>query len=254
MRVAALLLVLVGCGRVGFDPLGTGGGDDDGTGDGGAGDDGGGGGGDATVDVGPVTFVGGAHAEQMGMAGQVNPTVNAAIQTGDAIIVSVGWHDGTSTLASVSDSLGTTYVVTVGVSHQTSVSQMIYTGFAPANASFVTVNAQFNGQAFSPSGRVAMYRGVDSSNALQGGNGGGTNSTAMAGVGFVAGANWRVVMTNTSSVAVAGIDAGWTQRITTNFSEVVFDQSFATSGIKTGNATLVSAGDWVMQTVQLPPM
>jgi hypothetical protein len=249
MRGVVLLLMVVGCGRVGFDPIG-GGGDDINGGDGGLLGDGNGAS-DGSAGAGPIKYTGGGH-DELSSTMQLNPTITGTLPAGSAIIVSVGWRDVTSTVTSLTDTAGTAYTQISTTARNGTVSQSVYAGFAPSTVTNYTTTVLFSNVVTNASVRIAIYSGVDGSAALQGGSGSG-NGTSISAAGFLPAANWMIVATNTSDVGVASVAGGWMTRITSAYQDVVIDQSFSTSGIKTASATLASAGNWVMHAVQLPP-
>lgn len=240
------LLLLAGCGRIGFDPLGAAG--DDATGDART-RDGSSAGGNM---VGPLTVVDGNHSDVSGVATTTSVTV-ANVQPGDAILVSTGWRDATTSVTSVVDSIGTSYAVTQPVTRTATLSQILYAGFAATAAASVTVTVTFSASAQAPSERVLVYRGVSATSGIQGANGSG-NGTSMTMGGFTGGTNWVLVTSNTAKAAVTSVDPIWTTRLTTSTGDVVVDATFATFGIHTGMASLGANVEWITQTFELPPL
>jgi len=246
MRWALLFVALLGCGRIGFDPLALAG--DDTTGDAraaadGASSDGVAGGGPQLVDSG--------HMESA-VASQLGVSLSNPLQPGDVILVSVGFRDATANITTVTDSAGITLAREAQTNRSNgAVSNECMVGIAAAAAPNHMVNVGFVPAANQPSVRVLVYRGVGTSQAIQPQSSGGANIQAMSAttVAFMVGT--KIVGTNTADRA-ATVGNGQLL-MTTTFNDIVEERVATTTGIQNVTGTLASAGNWVMEAIALPP-
>jgi hypothetical protein len=89
--------------------------------------------------------------------------------TGDLIVVAIGWADDTSSVTSVTDTVGNTYKLAVGPNRQSpDLTQYIYyaSGISAASPSSNTITAKFGAAVNSPDLRVAEFSGLSATSPL----------------------------------------------------------------------------------------
>ena len=87
------------------------------------------------------TFVQVKSATPQTASGSVAVTFTLAQTAGNLNVVAVGWNDTTSTVSSVSDSMGNNYVLAIGPTSGTGLRQSIYyAGACKAGSNTVTVS------------------------------------------------------------------------------------------------------------------
>jgi len=183
--------------------------------------------------------------------GTITATYTAAQTAGDFNVVVVDWADSTSTVESVTDSEGNTYVAVVGPTRSTGndSQQMFYAAnisSAPANGNIVTVT--YSTTVASPEIRMVEYSGVSTSNPLDASIGAsGTGLTMDSGSMTTTNANDILVAANAvySNTTYAG--SGYTQRVYSGFEEIIEDDTVSVIGSYNATATQGSSGYWLMQ-------
>lgn len=243
------LLLLVGCGRINFDPPGLSGddvvnGDARGTGDGAGGDGASGGGGPQLVDSG---------IEDVGSGNSMTENLPNGVQTGDVIIACMGFRDGTTNITNISDTLTNTYAREMQTNRtNNAVSQECMVAVSKTSAASFQVTVNLSANANQPSLRVLVYRGVDTSQTIQPQSSGGANIQAMSASTFLFFARpSKIVGINTADrSATAG--SGLTLLFTNAYGDIAQEKSASTSGVQNVNGTLASAGNWVMEAIALP--
>jgi hypothetical protein len=243
------LLLLAGCGRIAFDPLGGGSGDDTVTGDGRIAD---GIGGDGVTPGGPqLVDVGGGDSPS---SNQVTVMLTNGVQAGDVILACVGFRDATTNITLVGDNRGNTYSREMQTNRTNgAVSQECMVAIASSTVATVQVTANLSQAATQPSLRVLVYRGVDTSQAIQPQNSGGANIQNMNAttVTFKTGA--KLVGINTAD-RTASIGSGFTLLHTNSFGDIAEEKTSTTTGLQNTPAMLSTAGNWVMEAIALPPL
>jgi hypothetical protein len=247
MRLA--LLLLVGCGRINFDPPGLTGddvanGDARGNGDGANGDGIIAGSGPQLVD---------SFTQDVPNGTQVTDTLTNGVQLGDVIIACVGFRDATTNITSVGDNRGNTYAREMQTNRtNNAVSQECMVAVAASSAATVQVTANLSAAANQPSLRVLVYRGVDTSQAIQPQGSGGANIQAMNAMTIAFKTGTKIVGINTADrTATAG--SGFTLLFTNAYGDIVEEKTATTTGLQSTPGTLASAGNWVMEAIALPP-
>ena len=166
---------------------------------------------------------------------------------GNLNIVVVGWNDTTSSVQSVTDSLGNVYALAAGPITGTDERQAIY--YAPGikgGSNQVTVT--FNQSAAYPDIRVLEYSGVGAPDKSIGASG--NSSTSSSGSVTTTAANELIFSANTVATLTRSAGAGFTQRIITSpDGDLAQDQIVSSTGSYGATATLTTDGPWVMQTV-----
>ena len=190
----------------------------------------------------------------------------SAQAAGNLNVVVVAWNDTSSSIASVTDSNGNTYVLaaTTGATAvpappgQQGVSQAIYYA-AAINAGANTVTVTFNQTTAAQSIRMVEYAGLDTAHPLD---------TSVANNGSTVPADSGAVTTNSANDLLFGAGAitsgftgsgtGFNTVLLNGFGDIVEDQVVTTAGSYNATATF-GAGGWVMQLVafraalQTPP-
>jgi IPT/TIG domain-containing protein len=191
----------------------------------------------------------------------------AAQTAGNLNVVVVGWSDTSSTIASVTDSNGNSYVlaattestaVPASGSPQLGVSQAIYYA-KNIVAGTNTVTATFNQNTAVQSVRIVEYTGLDSAHPLD---------TSVSNTGSVLTADSGAVTTNsandllfgagTITTAFTGSGAGFTTVLINGLGDIVEHKVVSAVGSYNATATL-GFGSWAMQMVafraagQTPP-
>jgi hypothetical protein len=178
---------------------------------------------------------------------------------GDLNVVFVGWNDSVSSVASVTDDGGNTYVPAVGptvvvaTDGSKNATQAVYYAKNIAASASNAVTVHFRGLAPSPDIRVLEYGGVDKTRPLDAtaaasGNAADSESGALT----TTGANDLIVAGNYVEFTTAGAGDGFTSRILTAGSNIAEDQIAASAGSHDATAP-VNGGWWVMQAVAFRP-
>ena len=243
------LVLLIGCGRINFDPPGLTGddvanGDARGTGDGAGGDGMLTGGGPQLVDSG---------IEDVAAGNSLTENLPSGVQTGDVIIACMGFRDGTTNITNISDTLGNTYAREQQTNRtNNAVSQECMVAVSATSAASFQVTVTLSAMANQPSLRVLVYRGVATSQTIQPQSSGGANIQAMSAttVTFFARPTKIVGINTADRSATAG--SGLTQLFVNAYGDIAEEKSVSTSGIQSVNGTLASAGNWVMEAIALP--
>jgi hypothetical protein len=203
------------------------------------------------VDAGPIMFV------QVSAATPQEPLATVAIafsqpqRQGGLNVIAVGWNDLTSVVVSVTDSSGNPYVLAVGPTRGTIVSQSIYYAANIHAAASNTVTVTFDQPAAVVDLRATEYAG------LRGVVGGTAASTGMApeasaGALDVSDAPALIVLAGITSWEFTGAGANYAVRIITRpDTDIAADQLVYQPGSYPVTAQLSLPGDWVLQAVLL---
>jgi chitodextrinase len=182
----------------------------------------------------------------------VSVTYAAAQNAGDLNVVAVGWNDSTSSVTSITDSRGNTYLTAVGPTTSAgNATQVIYYAqnitAAAAGANTVTVN--FNATVNAPDVRILEYSGLSPTNALDVGVGAsGTGTNLSSGTATTSSANDLLVGANYVGAGFAAVGSGYTQRlVTAPDSDLVEDRVVAATGSYSASSTQSPSSWWVMQ-------
>jgi len=182
----------------------------------------------------------------------VSVTYSAVQAAGDLNVVVVGWNDSTSSVTSITDSRGNSYLVAAGPTTSAgNATQLIYyaQNIAAAAAGANTVTVTFNTTVNFPDVRVLEYSGITPSSALDvsvGASGVGTNLSS--GAATTTHANDLLVGANYIGASFAAVGTGYTARvITTPDNDLVEDQVVSATGSYSAGSTQSAASWWVMQ-------
>ena len=205
----------------------------------------------STISAGTIGNVQSAY--QVPAAGNIVSVTYAAAQTaGDLNVVAVGWNDSTSSVTSVTDSNGNTYLTAVGpTTNAGNATQLIYyaQNIAAAAAGANTVTVHFNATVNAPDVRVLEYSGIAASSSLDvgvGASGGGTSLSS--GSATTSNAADLVIGASYIGAGFAGAGAGYTARVVTNpDGDLVEDRVVSVTGSYSASATQSPSSWWVMQ-------
>ncbi len=190
------------------------------------------------VNSGPSTF----QASNASVA----VTYSLAQTAGNLNIVVVGWGDTTSSVSSVTDTRGNTYVRAVGPTSTTGLQQSIYYAKNIAAGSN-TVTVKFNQAAGYPDVRILEYSGLSTSSTLDGtaaavGNG----TIANSGFATTTSANELIFGAGTTGDVFTSAGAGFAGRIINIYGNIAEDKKVTSTGSYNATATTTSSV-WVMQ-------
>ena len=198
---------------------------------------------------GTIKFIQGNYAVPSS-ATTVTVTFKAAQTAGNLNVVVVGWNDASTTVSSVTDTSGNTYVRAVGPTVGGGISQSIYyaksIAGAAANANIVTVT--FSAAANAPDIRILEYSGLNTTAPLDvTAAASGRGTSVSSGSATTTSANELILGATTVSATTSGVGSGFTKRIqTVPDSDLVEDQIVTATGSYAATST-VTGGTWVAQ-------
>ncbi len=179
----------------------------------------------------------------------VSVTYNQAQTAGDLNIVAVGWHDTTSKVVSVKDSLHNKYSLAMGPSTGTGLRQSIYYAtniLAGSN----TVTVTYSQSATAPDIRILEYKGVSTLDVTVHDTGSsGSNATVTSGSATTTSPNELVFAAGMTSGGFSASGSGFTNETITADGDIAEDQIVSVTGAKAATAVLGSSGtqNWLMQ-------
>jgi hypothetical protein len=199
--------------------------------------------------AGGISFVQAASATPQTTA-SVSVPFSSAQGGGDLNVVVVSWNDTTSTIQSVTDSLGNTYSLAVGPTAGTGKQQSVYYAQNILSGSN-TVTVIFNQGATSPDVRALEYSGIDTVAPLDITIGAsGNNSTADSGPATLTNANDLIIGANIVGAKNIVAGATYTSRLLTGTNQnIVEDRVVNLAGSYNAWSPMVSAAPWVTQMV-----
>jgi chitodextrinase len=185
--------------------------------------------------------------------GTVTVTYNGAQTAGNLNVVVIGWDDGTSQVANVSDSRGNSYSAAGPITRSPGARSIVTyysAGIAAASSNSNTVTVTFSTPVPYPDVRILEYSGVDSASPVLGTVGAyGSGTTSNTGTLTVATSPALLVAGNTVSSVTTAAGSGFTSRVITSPNGgIAEDRVAATTGSYNATATL-SSGNWVTQMV-----
>lgn len=181
-----------------------------------------------------------------GSVTSVAATYNSSQTAGNANVLAVGWGDITSTVTSVTDTLGNTYQVAAPIIRGSQRSQVMY--YAKNIASGTnTITINFSGSVSSTDLRVMEYSGLDTISPLDtSASSLGDVPTASSGSFTTSNATSLIVGAGTTEGAFTAAGSGFSLRILTANSNIAEDRVVTSTG--SYSATAASNGSlWVMQ-------
>jgi hypothetical protein len=198
----------------------------------------------------PIAFVQLAVATPAGTHVSVGAPFGKPQSAGDLNVVIVGWNDVTTSVASVADSAGNTYVLAVGATHYSpDLSQSIYYARNVAAASANTVTVTFGAAANVVDLRIAEYSGLDPLAPLDAvtAASGKSAGPASSGSKSTGAARELLVGAGMSTDVYSGAGAGFTGRVVTPDGDLLEDRIVSAVGSYAADAPLAISCGWVMQ-------
>jgi phosphodiesterase/alkaline phosphatase D-like protein len=201
-----------------------------------------------------IAFVQFASAVPQSSPTSVPVTYAQAQSAGNLNVVVVGWNNSGGQTVTVTDSKGNTYVPAVGPTvFGGFATQSIYyaANIAAAAAGTNTVTVTFSAAAPFPDIRLAEYRGIATSNPVDGAVAAqGSSTTSSSGALVTTNGNDLLVAANLVQTSTTAAGAGFTSRgITVPDGDILEDQIVTTTGSYTATALIPSGGSWIMQLV-----
>jgi hypothetical protein len=181
----------------------------------------------------------------------VGVAYSGAQTAGNTNVIAVGWNDATSTITSVTDSVGNVYQVAAPLARGSGLSQAIYYAkaikAAPAGGNTVTV--RFSGAVPFADVRITEYSGLDAQNPLDTtASASGSGTTANSGNVTTTVASELVFGAGMTTGVFTGGASGFTARVITPIdADIVIDRSVTSTGIYSAGAALGAAAQWVLQ-------
>ena len=204
--------------------------------------------------TGPINYIQRGGTAMATPAATVVGLIPSPQVAGDLNVVIIGWNDTVTTVSSVTDTEGNTYVPALPATTGTALTQVIYyakniAGDSGATPNQVTVT--FNQAAPSPDVQILEYRGLDISSPVDTAAGGfGTGLLADTGVCTTAAPVDVIVAGATVSSAISGAGTGFNLlNITTPNGDGAEHQITSVAGSCQATAALKGTGDWVIQAV-----
>ena len=202
----------------------------------------------------PIGFAQVAASTPQFSVSTLSTTFPGAQTAGNLNVVVVGWNDATSNVTGVSDSQGNTYLLAIGPTRGTSLSQSIYYA-KNTKAGNNTVTVTFNQAAAYVDMRILEYAGLSTTSPLDVVAGASGSSTASSsGSATTTSPNELIFGANMVWTLNTGPGANFTSRIITSpDGDIAEDRVVTTTGSYSATAPLISAGPWVMQMVAFKP-
>ena len=197
---------------------------------------------------GPITFIQVNAATPQTATASVTVAYPLAQTAGNLNIVVVGWNDNTSTLNSVSDSRGNSYVQAGTTIAGTGIRQAIfYARNIAAGSNTVTVT--LNQAAAYVDVRTLEYSGLDTANPLDVTAGAaGNSSSPNSGAATTTSANELIFGAGTTGGLFSAAGTGLVSRIiTTPDGDIAEDKVVNATGSYSAPASLGFSSTWVMQ-------
>ena len=196
----------------------------------------------------PISFVQVAAATPQTASSTVSVAYKVAQTAGDLNIVVVGWNDTTSSVNSLTDTLGNTYSLAVGPTTASGARQSIYYAKNIKGGSN-TVTVAFNQAAVAVDLRVLEYKGLSPTSPLDVTAAAvGSSTTASSGSATTTSANELIFGADTIATGTPGPGTGFTTRIITSpDSDIAEDKIVSATGAYSATAPVSPSGYWVMQ-------
>jgi hypothetical protein len=183
----------------------------------------------------------------------VTVTYTSAQTAGDLNVVAIGWYNTTTTISSVTDSKGNSYLLAAGITSSTPAGSLaIYyaPNIASSSAASNTVTVTFNTSSSYPDVRIAEYSGVNTTSPLDVTSASSSSANATSSTsGFVTttNANDLLVGANYVTNTTNSAGTGYTKRVITSpDGDILEDRVVTSTGSYSATANTAS-GAWVMQ-------
>jgi hypothetical protein len=201
-----------------------------------------------------IAFVQAASAVPQSSPTSVAVTYAQAQAAGNFNVVVVGWNASAGAVQSVTDSKGNAYTRAIGPTVFTGfATQSIYyaANIAAATAGANIVTVTFSVAAPFPDIRIAEYRGIATSNPVDGAVAAqGSNTSTSSGPLATTNANDLLIGANIVQTGTTAAGASFTSRvITVPDGDILEDQIVAVTGTYTATAPIAPSGSWIMQLV-----
>jgi hypothetical protein len=197
---------------------------------------------------GPINFV------QVNVATPQTPTQSVPVSfgvaqtAGDLNVIAVGWNDTTSTITSVTDTRGNSYLQAGNVTTGTGLRQALYyaRNIAAGNN---TVTVAFNDAVPFPDIRILEYNGLDTTSPFDVSAGAaGAGNNASSGAALTTSPAELIFGAGMTATEFSGAGTGFALRVlTAQDGDIAEDELATTAGSYAATATNNNAGSWVMQ-------
>jgi hypothetical protein len=181
----------------------------------------------------------------------ISATYASAQSAGDLNVVIVGWNDSTSTVTSITDTSGNSYVAAVGpVSISGTATQRIYyaANIKAAAAGANTVTVTYSASVVWPDVRIIEYSGISTSSPFDVGvSASGTGTAINSGAVTTTNANDLLVASDYVANVTSAADPTYVQRFLSAGGETVEDKTVTATGAYSAAATQNASGWWLMQ-------
>ena len=198
---------------------------------------------------GTITFVQGTSNAPQGNASTVSATYPAIQTNGNLNVVVIAWNDSVTTLSSITDTLGNSYVLAAGPTKVSgTATQSVYyaKGIVSDGHTSNTVKVTFSASAPYPDLRIVEYAGADPTSPLDVATGNsGTSATTTATL-TTTNANDLILASNYLQYQTTGPGTGYTSRMITADSDIVEDKFVTAAGSNTATAPMTFSGWWLM--------
>ena len=196
--------------------------------------------------------------------GSTSVVLPSAQTAGNLNVVVIGWSNVTSSVSTVTDSAGNSYLPAIGVGNRIGISQTIFyakniNAFA-CSPTCNTVTVAFNQTPATPDVRVYEFSGLDTTSPLDtSATGSGNGTTANSGSVTTNSATDLLIGGGTTNYAFSAVGSGYTLLQKTTFGDQDEFQTVSAAGSYSASATLTNS-EWVMQMVafraagQTPPV
>jgi len=178
-------------------------------------------------------------------------TFTGAQSAGNLNVIIVSWFNATTTVTSIADTQGNAYTLAVGPTlapGQGTQSLYYAKNIVAANAGANTVTVVLSSSAPLVDVRIAEYGGVDTSSPLDGVSGAtGTGTTLNSGSVSTTSATDLLVAGDNMETQTTAADATFTQRLLTDWYDILEDRIVTSLGSYSAGATQSDAGWWIMQ-------
>lgn len=184
-----------------------------------------------------------------GSASSVATAFPVSQTAGNLNVVVIGFSGITSTISSVTDTLGNSYQVAAAMTRSSTESQVVYYAKnITAGSNTVTVN--FNASTSFPDIRIAEYSGLDQLSPLTA-NISATGTSAAASSGSLATSPTLCLLVGaaTTSGSFTAPGTSFSERVITSDSNILEDRLVTPAGSYAATATLASSSSWVAQGV-----
>ena len=197
---------------------------------------------------GTIAFVQVNAADPQTASASVPVAYLTAQTAGNLNVVAVGWNDTTSTVSSVTDTRGNTYIQAGTTTTGTGMRQAIYYA-KNITAGSNTVTVAFNQAAAFVDVRVLEYSGIDTSSPLDvTAVASGTGTSASSGAATTNSASELVFGAGMTGGHYSAAGTGFTSRIITSpDGDIAQDKTVSAAGSYSAVATLGYSSTWIMQ-------